>query len=384
MVEKNFLIDYIRKIKEEFSLDEKGIELFNKIRNLKDKRRVYEQFCEIKRKYGLPFALISLYRQQVETGFVLGDPINRDEKEEKLLYDETTGITFIVQWNPDRELRKKRELLKRRGIIKEDIDDSLLINFDKNGKPCFLCRHNIEIQNPNEILVPVKILDELFYAGANFAYITNNHFTLMNENHTPQEYREKIPSLMNEFLNIVNGKFRIIYNGKAGASILEHEHFQITTEKFPVEDIKVEKRDIIFENDGIKIYFPYYYTPVFLIESYDIKDLEFFINRIIFFWNGIDDKNTENIVSVKSGEIYRNFIFLRNTDRLAGCGKKGAMASFEVSGNIVLSYKGSGEDVDERKTFDSADMETVKNLLMDISPDREDVRELLEYMKKEL
>ncbi len=371
---KDYIKNYLIKIKNEYGIDEYGLKLFEKIiqKDSSKKREVLEIFEEIKEKYGLSFALISLYRQQVESGFVLGDPLNPLSKEEKIIHDDKTQINFIVQWNPDRELRKDRELLKKRGIIAVNIDESKLINFDSKGRPCFLCKHNIELQNPAEILAPIKLIDENFYAGANFAYITNNHFTIMNEKHIKQDYRDKIPYLMNEFVKKTNGYFRVIYNGKAGASILEHEHLQATTEKFPIEDIKLDKA-LLYEKDKTKVYSPFYYIPVFIVKGEDLDRVSEELNKIVHKWHSIDAENhTENIIAIakrteKSSYEFTNFLILRDRRKLAGNGKKGAMASFEVGGNIVLSYEGG--KVDERKTFDSCTVETVRSLLFAVSPD---------------
>ncbi len=372
---KEYIKNYLIKIKNEFGIDEYGLKLFEKIteKDSSKKSEVLEIFEEIKEKYGLSFALISLYRQQVESGFVLGDPLNPLLKEEKIIYDEKTQINFVVQWNPDRELRKDRELLKKRGIIAENIDESKLINFDSRGRPCFLCKHNIELQNPAEILAPIKLLDENFYAGANFAYITNNHFTIMNEKHIKQDYRDKIPHLMSEFVKKSEGHFRVIYNGKAGASILEHEHLQATTEKFPIEDIKLSETPL-YEKDKIKVYSPFYYVPMYVVKGENSNGVSDEINKLIHKWHSIDKENhTENILATAKRTKDNNFEFtifliLRDKRKLAGNGKKGAMASFEVGGNIVLSYEGG--EVDERKTFDTCTIETIRGLLSAVSPEK--------------
>jgi len=51
-----------------------------------------------------------------------------------------------------------------------------------------LCRalKTVRIQNPAEIIYPVKFFDEEFFLSANFAYFANNHFTLFNKEHRPQ------------------------------------------------------------------------------------------------------------------------------------------------------------------------------------------------------
>ena len=50
------------------------------------------------------------------------------------------------------------------------------------------------------------------------------------------------------------------------------------------------------------------------------------------------------------------------------------MASFEAGGNIILSYEPEvtiGKETNERETFDKANLETVKELLKDITPEKQ-------------
>ena len=94
-------------------------------------------------------------------------------------------------------------------------------------------------------------------------------------------------------------------------------------------------------------------------------------------WHRLNERDhTENIISGKSGDIYRTFVILRDKNKLAGdkVGKKGAMAAFETGGNIILSYKPkvkSEGETNERETFDNANLETVERLLEEISPERQ-------------
>jgi len=76
------------------------------------------------------------------------------------------------------------------------------------------------------------------------------------------------------------------------------------------------------------------------------------------------EHHTENLLVVKHPERYRLFIFLRDKRKLAGTGKTGAMASFEVSGNIVLSDRAA-----ERTTFDNISQTSIQEMLAGIKPD---------------
>jgi hypothetical protein len=182
--------DELRKLFDDIALDTD-----------KQKSEILGKLKQLIKKTGLAYALLALYRQQVNSGFVLADPLNSKSKQEKTFLDPQTGITFCVQWNPDRELRKNHDLLVDRGVIKDKIDESRLINKDETGKACYLCKHNIEIQFPKQILVDVTLANEKFYIGANPAYITNNHFTVINSLHRSQLYRHELPTIMNDFVD---------------------------------------------------------------------------------------------------------------------------------------------------------------------------------------
>jgi len=286
-------------------------------------------------------------------------------------------MEFVVNWNPFRAMRKHHGILIRRGIISEDIDKSKLINKDSSGKACYLCPKNIRIQNPKEILLKIKLADEDFYAGANFAYITNNHFTIMNSEHLKQIYRRKILSIMLSFVEKTKGYFRIIYNGTAGASIKRHEHLQATTEKFPVESIK--KSDCIYCQKQFKIFMPDYYIPLYLLESENKETLIDISNKIIKKWHSLSQNHTENLIFIKENKKYRLFIILRDKTKLSGKGKRGAIASFEAGGTIVFSCrpeKDNKDEIDERKTFENADLSTIKQLLKSVAPKRDFAKKL--------
>jgi len=223
---------------------------------------------------GLTYNLLTLYRQQVDCGFVLADPLSGKDQEEKRFFDECCGIEFRFLWNPSRQLRKNHELLVRRGVVAKHVDSDKLINKDKNGKACYLCKENIALQNPAEVLFPLKLAGEQYFAGANFAYITNNHFTIMSSVHRPQKYRRAVLGALDDFVLQTNGSFRAIFNGRAGASIPWHEHLQATTEKFPIEDIRIQDADVVRDDGRIRASMPFYYVTVGLVEGTSRADVE--------------------------------------------------------------------------------------------------------------
>ena len=362
-----------KSLGEKFNLSSKARLLFEKIVQapIEKRQELLKGLSDLKKEAGLSYALLALYRQQVKSGFVLADPLEPGRKEEKIFFDPDTNIAFYLQWNPDRELRKNHCLLIERGVIARNVDETKLINKDRKGKACYLCRTNIEQQSPGEVLLEIELAGEKFYIGANFAYLTDNHFTLLSAEHRPQRYRKEILRIANEFVDKTEGVFRAAFNGLAGASIKEHEHLQVTTEEFPLEGIRIKAEDIIYESDDIRVSRPRYYLPVWLVEGKDKIRNECTADKIIGRWQSLSEHHTENIIAAKAGDSYRTFILLRDKRRLVGAGKKDGMAVYEAGGKIVLSYKpkvkGEGE-IDERETFEGGSLETVKQFLREISP----------------
>jgi hypothetical protein len=375
--------EYIKQLHHTFEASQEAQQLFEKIAATPTAKRecILADVNRLKGSAGLSYALLALYRQQVNSGFVLADPLEMRGSNCKTILDPDTGITFKVQWNPHRELRKNHALLVERRVIAENVDPAKLINKREDGTACYLCKTNIDEQNPGEILVGVELAGEQFYAGANFSYITNHHFTIMNGRQRPQYYRKEIPRILNDFVDKTAGHFRAIFNGRAGASILWHEHLQVTTETFPIEQIRIEDAHIIHESGDTRVSRPDYYIPVWVIEGSDKEKVEVITNRIIEFWHKLNrTDHTENIIAAKSAEQYRTFVILRDANKLSAdkAGKKGALAAFETGGNIILSYQAEpGENgVNERHTFDRATLETIRQLLGEISPDRQSCSEL--------
>jgi len=379
--------NYIEDLHRIFDVSDEARSLFEKIIKAptEEREHISKYIGELRAKAGLSYALLALYRQQVNSGFVLADPLKIEGKSEKRFFDPDTGITFRLQWNPHRELRKNHALLIKHNVIAENVDKTKLINKDKNGKPCYLCKPNIDKQNPGEILVEIKLAGEKFYAGANFAYITNNHFTVINARHRPQQYRSQIPAILNDFIDKTDGHFRAIFNGLAGASIKSHEHLQATTEEFPVEQIKIEDEDVVHKSKDTTVSRPNYHIPIWVIEGRDREKTEIAADEIIGAWHESNKKDhTENIIAAKAGNLYRTFVILRDKNKLASerGGKKGAMAAFETGGNIVLSYEPEPgmNDLNEKHTFDNATLEAVKQLLKEISPHQQSCSRLFKQI----
>ncbi|HUT28228.1 MAG TPA: DUF4922 domain-containing protein [Sedimentisphaerales bacterium] len=377
--------EYLEDLHGMFNASNEARSLFERVAGAPARSRqdVLTDMEKLRKTVGLTYTLLALYRQQVNSGFVLADPLKTEGKHSKEFFDPDTGITFRLQWNPLRELRKDHALLVERNVVAENVDETRLINRRGDGKACYLCKTNIDVQNPGEILFEIDLAGEKFYAGANFAYMANNHFTIMNAEHCPQRYRKETPTVLNDFVCKTEGYFRAIFNGRAGASIEWHEHIQATTEHFPIEQIRIDGKHVVHESKEIRISHPFYYIPVWVIEGRNKGSVELVTDRIVEIWQELNQNDhTENIIAAGSGARYRTFVILRDRNKLAASksGKKGAMAAFETGGNIILSCSAGSRrnELDEKHTFDNAGLDTVKQLLKEISPDRRSCLHLLD------
>lgn len=369
--------EYLNTLHKEFNVSQKNISLFEQIIDFPATKKVavLNGVNELVNSVGISYALIALFRQQVRSGFVLADPISYKEIKENSFFDIQTNVTFRLLWNPIRELRHHHLELVKRGIIKKHLYQKRLVNRDKNGKACYLCKTNIESQNPKEILFAIDLAGELFFIGVNFAFITDNHFTVMHSKHMPQRYRKGVVEALNDIVDKTDGYFRSIFNGLAGASIKEHEHIQITPCSFPIEKIKIEEGNIVYKNNFVKVLKVKYYLPVWLVEGNEKTVVNIVVDSIINEWFKLNKKfNTINIISSKTPDkkVFRTFIILRDKRKLASKGKRGSMAAFEAGGNIVFSCRGinvRGRGIDEKHTFNNADLGLIKEMLTNISPD---------------
>ncbi len=209
--------------------------------------------------------------------------------------------------------------------------------------------------------------------GANFSPITDNHFTVMSKDHIPQKYHDSVIPSMLDLINKTDGGFRAIFNAQAGASIISHLHLQATTSRLPVEDIHISTQDVIYSESNTTVYKPDYYLPLFISEGVSAKSLSKISDHIINQWIVLNPKfHTVNILALKQTEKYRVYIFLRDSRKLIGAGKVGAMGTFECSGLIVLSAGSIGTtkpSTQERLVFENSSLGTIQNLLNQITPD---------------
>lgn len=336
----------------------------------RQRAEILEGLQRLWREAGLAWALRALFRQQVAAGYVLFDPARGDDLPRKRFLDPDTGVELQLQWNPRRELRLHHHLLLERGILVTPARPERLLNRGRHGHGCYLCSENIALQNPGEIALPVRLGDETYHLGANFAPIADHHFTVMAGVHRPQRYHPGVTAAGLALAAATAGQFRVLFNGRAGASILEHEHLQATDTRLPIEDLHRRLPPPCWQRGDTRLYYPDYYLPLWLVSGPDPAAVAAVADGLLRQWQADDnDRHTENLLMSRCGGEYHVHILLRDRARLTGPGRAGAMASFEACGLVVLSRE-SGT-VNERSLFENVDLERLRALLTGLRPERE-------------
>jgi hypothetical protein len=292
----------------------------------------------------LSSVLVRVWRDQGRIGFLL--PAS-DEVEIRTVEDPISAVPFRFRWLPHRELRSDLAELEARGIVSTDRGDSELFGDprDRPGRFCFLCADNIRASNPKEELVPLRLAGRDYYAGANFAWIAEGHFTVMTAEHRDQEFTDDTLAAMLDLHARTDGEYRVIYNAPhAGATIPWHLHLQTSREPLPVEDLP----------DGFEDRYP--------------TALRRFADRpgpamdLVTDWGRQDPANHRvNVLVAGPPATPTIHVFPRDIRRSHAAGK-GLMGGFEVCGDFVYSEAG------KRAAFEAASAELARSILEEIRP----------------
>lgn len=297
---------------------------------------------------GLSGLLQSTWKEQLATGFILGDP--SQPVESRIAPDPFTGVDFRFRWLPHRELRTDPAELERRGILSPDCFEADLYRDprDESGRHCFLCPSNVAICHPMETLIPVVAGGKRWQAGANFAWLASDHFTVITEQHEDQVYSTSVLQAMLDINEQTAGVFRVVFNGAgAGATIPWHLHLHISSDAMPVESLL----------PGTEKHYP---TPVgvFPLAAATVAE----VNAYIADWVNRDvEHHRVNLLLATVAEGPKVFVFLRDT-RFTIASNKGLMGGWEVAGDFAYSEPGM------RAEFETASLATVTEALGQIRP----------------
>ncbi|MCB2223258.1 MAG: hypothetical protein KQH83_03695 [Actinobacteria bacterium] len=287
--------------------------------------------------------LEAVWQQQIDDGYLLGDP--RGPVETRTAADPDTGVAFRFRWLPHRAVRGVAAVLAEHGIYDPGCEDQDLPvdRRDPAGRPCFLCAGMIRPCFPKEVLVPLQAGGRDWLAGANFAWLGRNHFTVASAAHEDQRYDPGVLAAMLDLHRDTGGAFRVVYNGAgAGSSIPWHLHLQMTTDPFPVEALA----------PGADARYP---LP--LRRFFDAGEADAAVGA----WHGRDPSHRVNLMVAGPGGAPVIHLFYRDSRRPASA-ELGAMASFEACGDMVF------DDPARREAFEQADLAMVRRALADITP----------------
>jgi len=293
--------------------------------------------------------LVETWAAQGHDGFLLSDPTDTEIPIHQA-FDRRCGVSYRYRWMPHREIRGNVRELERRGILNPDRDESKLFRDgrDPSGRHCFLCAGNIAECHPMETLVPIQLSGREYLAGANFAWIERNHFTVMAAEHIDQLYSRHVMEAMLDLHLQTQGQFRVLFNGAgAGATIPWHMHFQITTGEMPIEQLQPGNE----EN---------YPTAVcrFPLGSDGLDHAHFAAQQWL---EGDTQHRSLNILVATIGSDPCIFVFPRD-QRYASATGMGLVGGFEVAGDMVLS------SAHEEHTFHHATVTTAREILTQICP----------------
>lgn len=294
--------------------------------------------------------LTATWQRQADVGFLLALP-DKAGVEERAVRDEISGVVFRFRWMPHRELRTDTAALEGRGILNPDRDEDALLRDprDPSGRHCFLCRENIAACHPLEELIPLRLAGRDYLAGANFAWIELNHYTVMSAEHIDQDFSPDVLAAMVELHQRTGGEFRVLYNAAhAGATIPWHLHFQITSERLPVEGLATDaestypmalRRFPVPAGDAA--------AAVAAIEAWEASDPE---------------NHRVNVLVAGPAAAPVVHVFARDR-RLTHSPVKGLMGGFEMCGDLVYS------ESDKRDEFEHASAAMARQALEDVRPD---------------
>ncbi len=192
---------------------------------------------------------------------------------------------------------------------------------------CFLCLENLPTEQKGILFESKKNSIERLIFLCNPAPIFNEHFTISNVLHTPQEIYNKI-EIMLELADLCNNEYTIFYNGpKCGASAPDHFHFQacpageLITEKDFLNH--PEKFSVHFESDDIKLSFiksSEYLRNVLILSSRRENQIENtfkLIYKLLQKINSIEREPLMNLFALKRDDDYHLIIFPREKHRPA-------------------------------------------------------------------
>ena len=223
-----------------------------------------------------------------------------DLKSIKKKFFEFDGFKIVVQFNPGRITSTS---------AKVDLKSI-------NERPCFLCTNNLPIEQKGIIFY------ENYLLLLNPFPIFEEHFTIPQLEHKPQEIENNFESMLKIAKKIGDG-YTVFYNGpKCGASAPDHMHFQASLKNMmPLEKefryINANSKILLMSEKIRVVAITNYLRNCFLIESDNQISIEEEFQKL---YNSIklvttsDEEPLMNIIATYSDK-WRIYIFPRKSHR---------------------------------------------------------------------
>jgi hypothetical protein len=282
------------------------------------------------------------------------------------------------------EKRLVRELSSGASILRVEFNPGRINSTSSNtdalavsSRACFLCRENLPPAQKG-ILYRGKYL-----VLCNPYPIFDNHFTVANLEHTPQNIQGSIEAFLS-LLTDLGPQFTIFYNGpECGASAPDHLHFQTCPSGvIPVESVRCLPADRASSFAGCGIYaVEDAGRAMVLVESPDTAAIKAALLKIIDSLKKRAAGKTEpllNMIAWKAGGAYRAVLFPRRKfrpDCYYAAGEERVLvspAAVEMGGLIITPLE---------RDFGSMDFARASAILREVSAGRDFIMEILAGLK---
>jgi len=278
------------------------------------------------------------------------------------------------------EKRLVRELSSGASILRVEFNPGRINSTSANtdalavsSRACFLCRENLPPAQKG-ILYRGKYL-----VLCNPYPIFDNHFTVANLEHTPQNIQGSIEAFLS-LLTDLCPQFTIFYNGpECGASAPDHLHFQACPSGvIPVESVRYLPAERASSFAGCGIYaVEDAGRAMVLVESPDTAAIKAALLKIIDSLKKRAAGKTEpllNMIAWKAGGAYRAVLFPRRKfrpDCYYAAGEERVLvspAAVEMGGLIITPLE---------RDFGSMDFARASAILREVSAGRDFIMEVL-------
>lgn len=326
-------------------------------------------------------ALSALWQQQKAIGFILGNPSEGENLNDKKFLSKMVGPYWLIH-SSARKDRRDVSILKKSGILGQNpvfvydkLKDGVYAHHPtkRHGFKdiCFLC--SAKRANPNEVLISTILGNAEFVYGANFATLGHCHFTAWTkvpilQKHWPYD------SLIWLCLHgrwLASDTFTTFFNGLGAGNSIKHFHYQTLREEFPISLASQTRQ---FQSSGIdRLEWPMPAYRTTIRPDQELSDGIARMDRFISHWVNMNPIHSLNLVHTTdlSGRTYIIFV-----PRVASPEKRrpreisNDFAGCEVGGRINI------EDKQQWKWAAAQDEATIAKMLECLAPPKTQIESL--------